>query len=398
MLDLAKLAGQIPGISQHLRKEALASRQRLEQAQILLASAQTRQAKLIAEQENWRDRLIFSAAVPVEPLDTRIDIQLPPYSHSVFATDGSQISPSHHEIAYCYLINVGRIMLHYGQGLHPLLDSLPEVFYKTEDLYVAKEWGIRLEEWMGYRRNVSEAQMLSEMACRWVLPPGGHPDIPNLAMVDGSLIYWFLDGLPSEARNKILSPILAAWEQLKKTNIPLMGYVSASRSVEALNFFRLPACPHDHPNCVVHCGDLVDNYPCQKITPLRDATFWGSQLAPGQRSPLYRSSLRILDLYDESQRVYFCYVNVGSEIARIEIPAWVAEDSQLFSQSLSIMLTQVQKGYGYPVALAEAHNQAVVRGSDRARFFALLELQLIRAGVRNVGTSYKETRKRGSIA
>ena len=398
MLDLAKLAGQIPGISQHLRKEALASRQRLEQAQILLASAQTRQAKLIAEQENWRDRLIFSAAVPVEPLDTRIDIQLPPYSHSVFATDGSQISPSHHEIAYCYLINVGRIMLHYGQSLHPLLDSLPEVFYKTEDLYVAKEWGIRLEEWMGYRRNVSEAQMLSEMACRWVLPPGGHPDIPNLAMVDGSLIYWFLDGLPSEARNKILSPILAAWEQLKKTNIPLMGYVSASRSVEALNFFRLPACPHDHPNCVVHCGDLVDNYPCQKITPLRDATFWGSQLAPGQRSPLYRSSLRILDLYDESQRVYFCYVNVGSEIARIEIPAWVAEDSQLFSQSLSIMLTQVQKGYGYPVALAEAHNQAVVRGSDRARFFALLELQLIRAGVRNVGTSYKETRKRGSIA
>lgn len=398
MLDLAKLAGQIPGISQHLRKEALASRQRLEQAQILLASAQTRQAELIAEQENWRDRLIFSAAVPVEPLDTRIDIQPPPYSHSVFATDGSQISPSHHEIAYCYLINVGRIMLHYGQSLHPLLDSLPEVFYKTEDLYIAKEWGIRLEEWMGYRRNVSEAQMLSEMACRWVLPPGGHPDIPNLAMVDGSLIYWFLDGLPTEARTQILSPILAAWEQLKKTNIPLMGYVSASRSVEALNFFRLPACPHAHPNCVVHCGDLVDNYPCQKITPLRDATFWGSQLAPGQRSPLYRSSLRILDLYDESQRVYFCYVNVGSEIARIEIPAWVAEDSNLFSQSLSIMLTQVQKGYGYPVALAEAHNQAVVRGGDRARFFALLELQLIRAGVRNVGTSYKETRKRGSIA
>ena len=398
MLDLAKLAGQIPGISQHLRQEAVASRQRLEQAQRIFSEAQARQKELIAEQENWRDRLIFAAAVPVEPLDTCIDIQPPPYSHSVFATDGSQISPSHHEIAYCYLINVGRIMLHYGQSLHPLLDSLPEVFYKSEDLYIAKQWGIRLEEWMGYLRNVSEAQMLSEMACRWVLPPGGHPDIANLAMVDGSLIYWFLDGLPLEARNKILLPILAAGEELKKTKIPLMGYVSASRSIEALNFFRLPACPYDHPNCVVNCGDLVDNYPCQKITPLRDATFWLSQLAPGQRSPLYRSSLKILDLYDESQRVYFCYVNVGSEIARIEIPAWVAEDSELFSQSLSIMLAQVHKGYGYPVALAEAHNQAVVRGGDRARFFALLEQQLIRAGVRNVGTSYKETRKRGSIA
>ncbi len=398
MLDLAKLAGQIPGISQHLRQEAAASRQRLEQAQILFASAQTRQQELLAEQENWRDRLLFAAAVPVESLDTCIDIPPPAYSHSVFATDGSQISPSHHEIAYCYLINVGRIMLHYGQSLHPLLDSLPEVFYKTEDLYIAKQWGIRLEEWMGYKRNVSEAQMLSEMACRWVLPPGGHPGIPNLAMVDGSLIYWFLDGLPEDARNNILPPILEAWSQLKKTKIPLMGYVSAPRSIEALNFFRLPACPYDHPNCVVNCGDLVDHYPCQKITPLRDATFWASQLAPGQRSPLYRSSLRILDLYDEAQRVYFCYVHVGSEIARIEIPAWVAEDSALLSQSLSIMLAQVHKGYGYPVALAEAHNQAVVRGGDRARFFALLEQQLIRAGVRNVGTSYKETRKRGSIA
>ncbi|MDJ0687637.1 MAG: DNA double-strand break repair nuclease NurA [Xenococcaceae cyanobacterium MO_188.B32] len=398
MLDLAKLAGQIPGISQHLRQEAVASRQRLEQAQKLFSQARTRQQELIAEQENWRDRLIFAAAVPVEPLDTCIDIQPPPYSHSVFATDGSQISPSHHEIAYCYLINVGRIMLHYGQSLHPLLDSLPEVFYKSEDLYVAKQFGIRLEEWMGYLRTVSEAQILSEMACRWVLPPGGHPDIANLAMVDGSLIYWFLDGLPQDARNKILVPILTAWDELKKTKIPLMGYVSSSRSVEALNFFRLPACVYDRPNCVVNCSDLVDNYPCQKITSLRDATFWASQLAPGQRSPLYRSSLKILDLYDESQRIYFCYVNVGSEIARVEVPAWVAKDFEIFSQSMSIMLAQVHKGYGYPVALAEAHNQAVVRGSDRARFFALLEQQLIRAGVRNVGTSYKETRKRGSIA
>jgi hypothetical protein len=70
----------------------------------------------------------------------------------------------------------------------------------------------------------------------------------------------------------------------------------------------------------------------------------------------------------------------------------------MFEEALGLMLGQVQKGYGYPVALAEAHNQAVVRGGDRARFFALLEQQMIKAGLRNVGTSYKETRKRGSIA
>jgi len=99
-----------------------------------------------------------------------------------------------------------------------------------------------------------------------------------------------------------------------------------------------------------------------------------------------------------SHTIYFCYIHVGTEIARIDLPAWVAENPALLDQSLGLMLAQVQKGYGYPVALAEAHNQAVVRGGDRTRFFALLEQQMIKAGLRNVGTSYKEARKRGSIA
>ena len=398
MLDLSKIAGQIPGISKHMHTEAIASKERLELAKTLQQQAVRRITQLIENQTEFRDRLIFAAATPVEPLEKCFDIKPAPYSHSVFATDGSQISPSHHEIAYCYLINIGQIMLHYGQSLHPLLDSLPEVFYKTEDLYVSRQWGIRLEEWMGYRRTVSEAETLAEIACNWVLPPGEHHDIPNLALVDGSLIYWFLDGLPVDARDRILPPILASCERLRETKIPMMGYVSASRSTEGLNFLRLETCHHEHPNCVVNCGDLNDKYPCQKIDSLRDSTFWAHQLQPGQRSPLYRSNLRILDLYESSQKVYFCYLNVGAEIARIEVPAWVAEDTDLFEQSLSIVLAQVHKGYGYPVALAEAHNQAVVRGSDRARFFNLLEQQLIKAGLRNVGTSYKEARKRGSIA
>jgi hypothetical protein len=398
MLDLAKIAGQIPGISQHMQQEAIASGKRLEYAQDLQLQAAKLQTELIQRQTDFGDRLIFAAATPIEPLDQCFEIPPAPYSHSVFATDGSQISPSHHEIAYCYLINIGQIMLHYGQSLHPLLDSLPEVFYKTEDLYISRQWGIRLEEWMGYRRTVSEAEMLAEMACNWVLPPGEHHNVPNLALVDGSLIYWFLDGLPVEARDKILPPILAAGERLRATKIPLMGYVSASRSTEGLNFLRLHTCEYEHPNCVVNCGDLLEKYPCQKIDSLRDSNFWGSRLEPGQRSPLYRSNLRILDLYEADQKVYFCYVNVGAEVARIEVPAWVVEDQALFNQSLAIMLAQVQKGYGYPVALAEAHNQAVVRGGDRARFFGLLEQQLIKTGLRNVGTSYKEARKRGSIA
>ncbi|MEA5618132.1 DNA double-strand break repair nuclease NurA [Cronbergia sp. UHCC 0137] len=391
MLDLTKLARQMQGLSEHLTSEATASRQRLELAQQHLQRAYECQQELIDNQEKWRDRILFANATPIEPLETRITIPVPPKVHTVVSTDGSQIAPNHHEIAYCYLLNFGRVVLHYGQNLHPLLDSLPEVFYRPEDLYVSRKWGIRTEEWMSYCRTSSETTVLAELAC------SVKSDVPILAMVDGSLIYWFLEQLPMDARDRILPPILSAWEQMREAKIPIMGYLSASRNVEAMNFLRLLACPHPAPDCVTHCPNQLEYVPCKIFESLRDTSLWVSQLQPGQRGPLWRSNARILDLYGE-QIVYFCYVHVGTEIARIELPAWVVEDSTMFDHALGLMLAQVQKGYGYPVAIAEAHNQAVVKGGDKTRFFALLERQMIKAGIKNVGTSYKEARKRGSIA
>ncbi|MHC0066495.1 DNA double-strand break repair nuclease NurA [Nostoc sp. UIC 10890] len=392
MLDLTKLARQMQGLSQHLTLEAAASRQRLELAQQHLKNAYECQQDLIDRQEKWRDRILFANATPIEPLETCIDISVPPKIHTVIATDGSQIAPNHHEIAYCYLLNIGRVVLHYGQNRHPLLDSLPEVFYRPEDLYMSRQWGIRTEEWMSFRRTASETTVLAELACG-----AAQGETPALAMVDGSLIYWFLEQLPMDARDRILPPILEAWQQMRDAKIPLMGYLSASRSIETMNFLRLLACPHPVPDCKSHCPNQLEKVPCKIFEQLRDTSVWATRLKPGQRSTLWRSNSPILELYGD-QTIYFCYVHVGTEIARIEVPAWVAQNATMLDQSLGLMLAQVQKGYGYPVAIAEAHNQAVVKGGDRARFFALLEQQMIKAGLKNVGTSYKEARKRGSIA
>ncbi len=407
MLDINKVAKQLPGIGQHLVRETAANQHRLQLATTSLQQAIQRQAELVQIQQQWGNRLFFNTSIPVEPLDTCINIAAPPAQQTVLATDGSQIAPSHHEIAYCYLINVGRVMIHYGQNLHPLLDSIPEVFYQQEDLYISRQWGISTEEWLGYRRAVSEATILAELGCNWVNPPFGFdrvdgvappmkPRVPTLAMVDGSLVYWFLEQLPIEARAQILHPILAAWEQLRVAGIPIVGYLSASRSIDNLNFLRLLTCPHDVPDCQLHCSNET-KLPCQQFEGVRDTTLWNAYLAPGQRSCWWQSTAKILDYYDDYQKIYFCYLNVGTEIARVEVPAWVAQDQALASTALSLIIAQVNKGYGYPVALAEAHNQAVVRGADRSSFFALLERELIKTGIKNVGTSYKETRKRGSV-
>ena len=89
-------------------------------------------------------------------------------------------------------------MIHYGQNLHPLLDSIPEVFYQQEDLYISRQWGISTEEWLGYRRAVSEATVLAELGCNWVNPPFGFatagdpmviaPPAPRTDLSDGR---WF---------------------------------------------------------------------------------------------------------------------------------------------------------------------------------------------------------------
>jgi NurA domain len=394
MLDLNQLARQMQGISQHLVEESVALRQRLNRAEELMVSAQKVQAELVNQQTLWRDHLIFTAAIPIEPLNTREPIALAPKAHTVIATDGSQIAPSHHEIAYCYLLNIGRIILHYGQSKLPLLDSLPEVFYRPEDLYVSRQWGVRTEEWMGYCRTSAESTVLAELAESIATTT----DAPTIAMTDGSLLHWFLEPLPGEARDRILQPILESWQQMRALGVPIVGYISASRSGEATNFLRLHTCPYIAPDCQTHCADLPNKAPCQVLDPLRDAGIWGRLLEPGERSPLWRSSAKIQDFYGDDYAIHFCYVNVGAEVARVEVPAWVALDADVLAMTLSLVVAQVQKGYGYPVALAEAHNQAVVRGGDRSRFFALLEREMVKAGLRNVGTSYKEARKRGSIA
>ena len=392
MLDLTKLARQMQGISEHLTQEAEAAQQRIQVAQNLMQLATNAQRVRTQELIDYRDRLIFNAAEPIEPLDTRVAIAKAPEAHTVVSSDGSQISPSHHEIAYCYLLNISRIILHYGQSRYPVLDSLPEVIYRPEDLYASRKWGIRTEEWMGYKRTAAEAVMLGELGYSL-----RKQNDPVLAMTDGSLIYWFLEQMPAPAREEILAPVLDSWDQLQSAKVPVIGYISASRSGEGLNFLRLQACPYEHPDCLTHCDDNRGQTPCNAFSPLRDVTLWATSLSPGERGPLWKSSADILGHYGEHS-VYFCYVHVGAEVARVEFPQWVVEDPNLLDSALSLMLAQVQKGFGYPVALAEAHNQAVVRGGDRTRFFTLLEQEMIRAGLKNVGTSYKEARKRGSIA
>ncbi|MEN9222748.1 MAG: DNA double-strand break repair nuclease NurA [Thermostichus sp. BF3_bins_97] len=390
-----KLSGQIPGLTQHLQQESKASQERLRQALQVFGRLQQEPQVWRSRQAEWGEQLSFVCATPAEPLQGSLP-KIEPLKgrHTVVATDGSQIVPNHHEIAYCSLINVGRVVLHYGTQQWPLLDSLPVLLYRSVELQHSA--GLRAEEVLALRRAQAEWEELAQLALS--LPRRR----TSLALVDGSLIPWGLEPLSGQEQRLWLDPLLAVLERLRLARIPLVGYVSASRSSETVNYLRLGLCPYLGCECHRYCtsGTVA---PCQPFAPLPDRVFWGSLLQPGERSPIWRCGARVLDPFGE-HHIHCCYLNVSEgslaepEIARLEFPAWVATDEELLRRALAGVLSQVQKGFGYPVALAEAHHLAVVRGGDRQRFFALIEQELVRTGLRNVAVSRKEAQKRGGIA
>ena len=60
----------------------------------------------------------------------------------------------------------------------------------------------------------------------------------------------------------------------------------------------------------------------------------------------------------------------------MEVPSWVAEDEASLELMHSLIIDQCRRGPGYPVALMEAHEQAVVTGPDRRYFVELVEQAL----------------------
>lgn len=392
MLDIRALNAQLTDMASDLGRQADVTSGRLAAALALLDGAARTPATLLSRLEAYAalPDAPWLVGQPLEPLDAVRPLPAWHGPSSVVATDGSQITPSHHEIALCYLINVGRILYTYGTGEPPIQDSRPFLFHRERDMrpLIGKRHVTITEELVATFRDVHERAALVDLARE--ATDRGHP---VLALVDGSLIQWMLEEAPEAFQQEVLSGHLAVLEALRGLGVAVAGYVSGSRSADVSNLLKLAACPKPQLECGV-CA--WQDPPCETgHAPVGDRRIWEARLSPGERSPLFQSSARILAKYGAHHVVFF-YLHVGSEVARIEMPAWVAEDAALLDRVHALAHDQAQKGRGYPVALAEAHHQAVITREDRAQFFSLLGHRLAGAGVR-VAVSSKQLKKRRGV-
>ena len=325
------------------------------------------------------------------------------------ATDGSQIFPDRHEISACFLINIGYILLHYGTGEKPLMSSRPTLYYKDEDLF--EEWGGRKlfanRDMVGFKRGLMEFTELTELAL--AASDEGHRVV---ALSDGTLILWNLEGKPQDFREGYLRTTLDAMEELRQARLPVAGYISSPGSQEVVNALKLGLCPLEAADCD-RCPWKGENQfgmteeevsrleaglwqgrglPCSPLDGVTDAVLLRNLLKEGERTGLYRSTSKILDEFGD-HRIYFFYVHVGAEIGRVEVPQWVAEDPELLDLVHACIYDQAEKGQGYPVSLSEAHERAVVRGADREAFYRFLRETFVKNDIR-ASISTKSFKKR----
>ena len=393
-LDLSKTVAQLADLTHGMSGQRDAHAAALAAALAHLASADPD----AVEERRRSGQITWLAA----GLDGALAGPIPPApllpDHMVVAVDGSHIDVDRHSPAQCYLVNIGYVSLRYGELPDAALWNTPKLFASDDDLVLR---GPRNREQpvegpiLGMLRAVMEVEALGDLV---EAAPAG---MPVLALLDGSLILWGLtgSGYPDFVREALLDDrLLPALERLRRLGegrtLAVASHVSLPRSTDVLAALRIApeVCRWDAVNCDRNCGTLGrGERNCDVVAGVTDAQLFAEALRPGERSPLYRTTSSIVVSNYGPHQVRFFYVHLGEEIARIELPQWVGDEAVDLAHAA--LLTQAAKGHGYPLALQEAHEQAVISTGDRTHFAQLVEELLAAEGLPTT-TSQKDRSKR----
>jgi len=391
VLQLDQLTQSVHGDSQ-AREERLTA---------LINTAARVDRETAAEKTGDTKQRPYLAAEVLESLLGAYPPAEPPNDWAVAAVDGSHIDVDRHLPVACYLLNFGGCVLTYGRRPDATLFSHPHLAVNEEELYISNPNNRNQEESisgavLGLVRTIKELDTLADTVEQCPT------DLPVLGLVDGSLVMWPLSGqaYPQYVKDEIIGggliPAMRRLEKMSETrSVALAAYVSYPRSAETLNAVRCSLCPNDVNTCTQSCNNRRSaQQPCNNANDFLDRDLFERLLDPGWRSPVYKTNSSVSrDSYNESSKVYFFYVNAGEEIGRVEVPQWVAKSETLLSLTHSLVWDQCRRGQGYPVAISESHEQAVVNTADRRVFRRMLIDSLEHQGL-SAATSQKDRSKR----
>jgi hypothetical protein len=393
-LDLTEIAPQIAEMIAKIKSSNQEQQEHLKCAQDKLSDTGINIEKLKRKIINAKTPS-WSPAGLVEGLSQHYSAPPIPAEYTVLATDGSNIDVDRHRAAHCYLINIGAVSLHYGIAPAADLESVPHLYVEDKDLVITNKYNVHQEQQirgglLDAKRAVEECRKLAVMASR--VPSNSM----TLAMMDGSLVLFGMQNYPDYVVEELVDKgLIQAMDEVKKLSdtrsLALASYISLPQSDDVVSVLRIAICPQETVNCESSCA--AGNSACDVISGINDRMLFGNLLKVGERSALFVNPSEIVKKRYGIHQVFFFYLRVEDEIARVEIPEWVARRPNLIDLTHALTLDQCRRGQGYPVALSEAHEQAVVTGLDREEFWGLVEESLVEQKLPNY-TSIKSRSKR----
>jgi hypothetical protein len=322
-------------------------------------------------------------AMPVdEVLTTAAPLPALPDKMTVLAADGSQISPDRHAEVNYAVVNVGAIQMRRGSSEAPETSITSQLMY-DEQLYSAT--GTISEASLALMRDREERLILGNLAEK------AQP--PVVAFTDGPMELWGGKGGGSEERADFQASLklyLEALVRLEKLNVITGGYVDKPAANLLVRSLEVAMTPQ---------AELADIKKLQPLRGVTDLSIFKELLAAGERSAAFAIQSQSAKSYQDGLKLHFFYLNVGraerSYVARVEIPAWVAEDKENLDNLQAVLIEQcrVMGARPYPYLLHRAHETAVVKLPEKEQVTAMITQELRRRGLAVGDISNKQSAK-----
>ena len=429
-LEFSKLVSEVEAMGAALARRAGELSEMLPDARARLQAIGLADDELREKIKRAGDR--WRGAIPTaEPVSATFPLPAHPPQADILGADGSQVYPDRHGSALYYLINVGSILYSYGAEGAPVCRSASTVYYEDADLYGETE-GLIPTALIDGKRDTAELSELARLAESCHAEPlrraqgklfAGHSpgtcirgkcerseesqspaqgklreasrpaSPPTLALVDNGLMLW----LALEARqvhrpqvDEILRVYIDQLDRIQASDGTIAGFVGRPRNASVLTLLHLASLPLENIN--------EDTLKTARYRGLTDRTLFEYVLRPGERSAVFRSSSLVnLDFKARGHEMYFFYLNCGrpgkKEVARVEVPQWVALDPNRLAFVHAAIVEQCRVPDGFPYVLVRAHELAVVTMEERRAMDEMVQGALLRQGLRSAISQKAQTKQ-----
>ncbi|MQG38735.1 MAG: DNA double-strand break repair nuclease NurA [SAR202 cluster bacterium] len=301
-----------------------------------------------------------------------VPLRKPLNEYRVISTDGSHIGIDRDLPTKCFLINIGIADFLYGDEANAELINIPRLYAKEEDLIIREKDGMGFhpieDSLLNAKRSVEEILALAKVL--------GETDfkVPTLGLVDGPLAVYGLPGVSNKqyvidhlVRDGFESALASIKSKVNNDLLGVIGFTSLPGNRDVSKMLSANICENRSDKSGFYChyrGSNIMSICSNCIGGVLDREIFAGILKKGERSPIF------LPKKNDNQinEIAFFYLNVGSEIARIEIPMWNIKEAESIDLIQSVLMEQTERGHGYPVVLMEAHEQAVINSADRRAF------------------------------